>query len=229
MCMTSRNACSKRKDTPAHQCKGGYMCDKCSIINQEYIKKCTNPYSNESFQTCKDCRPCTECALNIEKSNGLSQNISEICCVKLIPKIKDKQTVISCTMLKNEKGELLYNLADDITKAIICDHLDKFGQLFNDGRFRVIPPSDYKRRAKYVRRDAPVQRTSQHPAGRKQECITCPIRRCEDRTGMCKCMCQTCFGVAKDCKCCKVCCKKCGNKEGECICTILEFLSLWSL
>jgi hypothetical protein len=234
-----------RGDVNACFCKGGGKCPLCTSIDAQCLKGGQCPWHITSYKCCNTCSRCTECVLNLHKSNGLphsktpikSDKLTRYVTIRLTTKSSRKrQTVINFELLKNSQGITLYNLANDLTKAVICDHLDKYGLL---DKSKVNPPPNYSRRMKYVRRDAPpVLRTSNRPAGHKQEYITCPIKMCEDRTRMCRCQCLICFGVAKDCKCCKVCCniedkctccKVCGNKEGECTCSVIEFLSLWSL
>lgn len=127
-----------------------------------------------------------------------------------------------CVTMLREPGSMMthYKKADSKTQALICDELDTIGVLFTSG---VLPPPDYSRQAKCAKRDTPVPRTSDRLPGHKKERGTCPVKECQDRSGMCDCMCHTCFGVAKECRCCKTCC----NIEGECACPILEFLSAW--
>ena len=121
-------------------------------------------------------------------------------------------TYKSVTMCKTPfSNNTHYANADPLTRAVICDHLDEFGLLFQSG---VEQPQGYQRKLKCVKRDTPVPRTSDRLPGHKQEQGTCPVKECQDRTGMCECMCHTCFGFAKECGCCKT----CFNKEGECVC-----------
>jgi hypothetical protein len=230
----------------AYLCKGGHKCSSC-----KELEHAGNYYNNPSWRECVDCMKCIDCTLNIHKhsllqpTNTLPTNppphptrgkITQYCTCRLINLDDGTTAWVVYMKLNSYTGKTNYSTADDLTKAVICDHLDRFGLL---KKSNVLPPPNYSRRMKYVRRDAPpVPRTSKRPAGHKQEYITCPIKMCDDRTGRCRCLCHICHGYSKECKCCKVCCnkedecmccKECGNKEDECTCTVLKFLSLWSL
>ena len=111
----------------------------------------------------------------------------------------------------------MYDAVPPLTRALVCDHLDKIGKLvllLRANGFKT--PDGYQRFAKYVVRDTKVPRTraSGRAVGRKQEYIKCPIRNCDDRTGTCDCKCFICIGIKKECGCCQT----CNNIKGGCIC-----------
>lgn len=231
--LCGRQPCSRDQSIPAWLCKRGHKCDTCANLEKQ-----GGCYNNQEWRHCTVCKKCEECRLNLHKES-LSHptdstergKITQYCTLCLNNEGNTVEMKVNSTT-----GKSHYSSADDLTKAVICDYLDKYGVLVESG---VPLPPGYQRRMKYVRRDAlPVQRTSKRPAGHKQETISCPVRMCEDRTGNCKCQCRICRGFSDSCTCCKTCqsreekctcCKTCGNIENECICTILEFLSLWSL
>ena len=158
--------------------------------------------------------PCQECRVKVTKLNlphplFRPPNMGKM---RDYVEVDQNDSEKSITMLR-EPGSTTthYERSAPETKAVICDDLDSKGVLFISG---VIPPPGYSRQAKCVKRDTPVQRTSDRPPRHKQERGTCPKNECSVRTGMCECLCHTCKGYSKECGCCKTCC----NKEGECVC-----------
>lgn len=220
-----------RGDVNARFCKGGGKCPECTSIDARCRERRENPWRITSYKCCNTCIRCTECVLNLHKSNGLlhsetpngSVKLTEYVKIQLTAKSPQKhQIVTNFELLKNVENITLYSRANDLTKAVICDHLDKYGLL---DKSKVVQPPNYSRRKKYVRRDNTVKRTSNRPPGHKQEYITCPLRLCDDRTGRCTCQCDICKGHVKEC----TCCKSCNNRKEECTCSVLEFLCFWSL
>jgi hypothetical protein len=224
----------------ARFCKGGGKCDAC----REIEGRCSqgSPWWNTDYKCCKNegCRRCIACEINLHMHKILTPSGKTGGCITDYCKVSISNT-LSGTIKKvymhrdPDSRATYYDNALPLTKAVICDYLDRYGLLFES---QVTQPSGYVRMLRYKARDTPVQRVGKHSPGHKQEVITCPIKMCDDRTGRCNCQCDICKGYIKECKCCKVCCNKedectcckvCGNKEDECTCSVLKFLSLWSL
>lgn len=203
-----------RKSNSATLCKDGFKCATCTDLEKKW-----GYYANPEWSECTECRRCMECTLNLHKKHlphpTDSSKPGKPTKYYYITRVVNRDGSITKTVvLKKDPvtGKVYYYRAYVLTRSVICDILDKCGLLTTS---TVMPPPGYLRRPKYIRRDTPpVPRTSKRPAGHKQETITCPINRCQDRTGMCNCLCYTCMGYSKECEC----CKRCKCKEGECVC-----------
>lgn len=191
--------------------QGGHKCVACAGIEKQ-----DGYYHSEEWRHCTDCKQCEECRLNLHKESlphpskpHQKGKLTRYCTIRYNEET-GKNTV--WMKINSLTGMSFYLDADDKTKAVICDHLDKYGVLIKSG---VPLPPNYWRRMKYLRRDAPpVLRTSKRPAGHKQETITCPIMKCQDRTCSCQCQCPICKGDRDYCKCCIT----CQSMEEKCTC-----------
>ena len=201
------NGLNYTKSKPsASSCKGGGMCEDCKRICSDNPV----PRTIREFNRCQKCTPCDACRLSIHKAT-MHVRIGCYCIVKTITHVNGKVKSKSVKMVESSGGITCYSTVDSLIQVIICDYLDKHGMLFES---KVTPPENYYRHAKYVRRDTPVPRTSTRIPGHKKEIGMCPKNACADRNGMCDCLCHICLGYSKECGC----CKKCGNKKGECAC-----------
>lgn len=107
---------------------------------------------------------------------------------------------VKVTQFFNHNGTLKqkeYSEADPLTQTLVCDYLDKIGKLFCTNGLTL--PDGYLRFAKYVRCETKVPKTS--ASERKREYITCPLKLCYDRRGLCECMCHKCYGIKTECSC----------------------------
>jgi hypothetical protein len=212
--MAGRLKCERCSKIPATCCKYGHRCDSCAQIEKD------PPYVlNKHWRECAECKRCTECALNLHKESiphptdqHKKGKLTHYCTIRSSIEYNGKVDRSVSMTIDPYKGTSYYLCASEMTKAVICDHLDKYGLL---NKSEVPLPSGYIRRMKYVKRDAPpIPRTSNRPAGHKQEHITCFLKMCEDRRGNCECLCRICMRYSKECGC----CKKCGKKKRYCDC-----------